>query len=175
MVDVYLASPGFSDIERSTLRKYETALESCGYQVFSPFRDQPKSIDFKSSAGRKQIFDSNADAIIDCKWMVANLDFTTINGKYPIAIPDTGVIFEIGLAHGLRQSRSALYGPERAYPYIIGVTTDTAWGINVMLEFGVDGYISGYERFETALLTHKNLDIFLGKIDHPQSKDYIIY
>ena len=168
-----MASPGFSIEEKVLLKHYEEALESAGYIVFSPFRDAPV-VDFKIKENRKKIYEANAKAIEEADWIVVNLDFTTIAGKYPIPIPDTGTVWEIGMASGLRRYRESS-GSIISCPNIIAITSSQAWGINIMLEHSVQGFVSGIDRFFEALNKHKDLKVFLDKYDDPLNKNFVIY
>jgi hypothetical protein len=172
---VYLASPGFNVEEKVLLKRYEDAIEACNYKLFSPFRDQA-IVDFRVEANRRKIFDSNAKAIEECDWMVVNLDFTTIAGKYPIPIPDSGTLFEVGMAHGLRRRLELSGNPINSIaPNIIAVTSEQAWGINIMLQYGTQSFISGVDRFFEALAKHQTLEVFLDRYDNPAKKDFVIY
>jgi nucleoside 2-deoxyribosyltransferase len=156
---VYLAGPGFSKEERELNLRYMTALTQEGYEVFSPF-DHVRG-DMKTPEGRKLIFDDNLNAILNSYYMLASLDWTTVNGKFPTPVPDTGTIWEIGRASELNK--------------IIGVTSDPSHGVNVMIFYGIHGFVAGADRFLEALKKHHTLDVFIGKKDNPAHGELEFY
>ena len=89
-IKVYLASPFFNDKEVKDMEDVKNILREKGLDVFAPFENQNKHLEFGSMEWREATFKSDMDAIYDCDVMVAILD-----GNYS----DSGSAFECGVCH----------------------------------------------------------------------------
>lgn len=102
---LYLAAPLFTEHERSANQTLCDELEAVGHQVFLPQRDGLLLHDLPGS--EREIFQKDVAEVSGAGCLVAVLDG---------AVPDEGVLVEIGVAIG------------KGVP-IVGYSTDTRFGL----------------------------------------------
>ena len=91
---IYLASPFFNDEELLDMVKVLGCLRNKKLDVFSPFENQNKSLEFCSKPWRDETFKSDVDHIDWCDIVVA-----VVKGNYM----DSGTAWEIGYAFATKK------------------------------------------------------------------------
>lgn len=91
---VYLASPFFNDEQLIDMIKVLGTLRNKNLNVFSPYENQHKDLEFGSKEWRDKTYNSDVDHIKWCDFVVAIVD-----GNYM----DSGTAWEIGYAHAINK------------------------------------------------------------------------
>lgn len=91
MKKVYLASPFFNDTEIRTMQEVLSILREKDLDVFAPYENQNKHLEFGSTEWRRMTFQGDVDGIDSSDLVVAIID----QGNYD----DSGTAWEIGYAY----------------------------------------------------------------------------
>ena len=94
-IKIYLASPFFNAEELGRMEIITNILRDKGLEVFAPFENQNKHLEFGSMEWRKATFKSDVDALDECDVMVA----INCEGNYD----DAGTMWEIGYAYATKK------------------------------------------------------------------------
>lgn len=122
---VYLASPFFNDEQLVDMVKVLGTLRNKNLDVFSPYENQHKDLEFGSKEWRDKTFNSDVDHIKWCDFIVAIVD-----GNYM----DSGTAWEIGYAHAINK------------PVIVVNLNQKP--INLMISDSLHAYIDSIESLE---------------------------
>lgn len=122
---VYLASPFFKDEELLDMIKVLGSLRNKGLEVFAPFENQNKELNFGSEEWREATFKSDVEAIEESDIVVA-----IVGGNYM----DSGTAWEIGYA----------YAKEK--PVII--VNPHGETVNLMISDSLHAYLESLEELE---------------------------
>lgn len=122
---VYLASPFFKDEELLDMIKVLGSLRNKGLEVFAPFENQNKELNFGSEEWREATFKSDVEAIEESDVVVA-----IVGGNYM----DSGTAWEIGYA----------YAKEK--PVII--VNPHGETVNLMISDSLHAYLESLEELE---------------------------
>lgn len=122
---VYLASPFFKDEELLDMIKVLGGLRNKGLEVFAPFENQNKELNFGSEEWREATFKSDVEAIEESDVVVA-----IVGGNYM----DSGTAWEIGYA----------YAKEK--PVII--VNPHGETVNLMISDSLHAYLESLEELE---------------------------
>lgn len=122
---VYLASPFFNDKEIETMERVKTILRAKGLDVFVPFENQNKHLEFGSKEWRKATYNSDVAGIDRADVVVA-----IIEGNYS----DSGTAWEIGNAVA------------KNIPVVIVNINYNA--VNLMISDSLHAYIDSYEALQ---------------------------
>lgn len=123
---IYLASPFFNDIELLRMTKVLGCLRNKGLEVFAPYENQNKHLEFGSLEWRKATFEGDVNGIEEADVVVAIVS----NGCYS----DSGTAWEIGYAYA------------KGIPVV--VVNLSGKEINLMISDSLHAYISSYEELE---------------------------
>lgn len=107
---VYIAGPFFTPEESNIIDVIESICKRAGWLVFSP--KSLGRVDLNDIKGRNKIFHSNVDHLENADLVVAFLerrpdyelyccrpDGRAVEGFGPIRLPDTGTVWELGVAY----------------------------------------------------------------------------
>lgn len=122
---IYLASPFFNDEELLDMVKVLGALRNKGLNVFSPYENQNKQLEFASDPWREATFNSDVSNIDNADIVVA-----IANGNYM----DSGTAWEIGYAYANKKP-------------IILVNLNKE-PVNLMISDSIHAYIDSIEALE---------------------------
>lgn len=125
MIKVYLASPFFNETEIETMEKVKEILRAKGLNVFAPFENQNKHLEFGSKEWREATFSRDV-AGID----IADVVVAIIDGNYC----DSGTAWEIG--------NSVAKGK----PVVVFNPTKNT--VNLMISDSLHAYIDSFEALE---------------------------
>ena len=125
-IKIYLASPFFNAEEIDRMEIVKSILRDKGLEVFAPFENQHKELEFGSIEWRKATFKSDVDAIDECDIMVA----INCQGNYD----DAGTMWEIGYAYATNK------------PVILFNNTDKT--INLMIADSLHSLITSYDELQ---------------------------
>ena len=153
---VYLAGPFFNTEQQVHIEMVEKILTRHHVSYFSP-RKQGGMLNPKaSSADRRKIQDLNVRGISEASCVLAVCDWMNPNGcqirlvdsalefgestiaKFrspPLNIPDTGTVWEIGFAYGIRVP-------------VVGILMNREGKFNVMLTEALAGIVYGFDQLE---------------------------
>lgn len=92
---IYLASPFFNDEEIKRMNEVKDVLREKGLNVFAPFENQNKHLEFASKEWRKATFGSDVQHIDWCDVVVAIIS----QGNYD----DSGTAWELGYAYATKK------------------------------------------------------------------------
>lgn len=126
MKKIYLASPFFSSEEINKMEIVKSILRNKGLEVFAPFENQNKHLEFGSMEWRKATFKSDVDAIDDCDIVVA----INTQGNYD----DAGTMWEIGYAYATNK------------PVVLFNNTEKT--INLMIADSLHALITSYDELQ---------------------------
>lgn len=126
MKKIYLASPFFNSEEINKMEIVKSILRNKGLEVFAPFENQNKHLEFGSMEWRKATFKSDVDAIDDCDIVVA----INTQGNYD----DAGTMWEIGYAYATNK------------PVVLFNNTEKT--INLMIADSLHTLITSYEELQ---------------------------
>ncbi len=159
MSNVYLAGPFFNPPQLQLIMDLEMVLaKGPGTTFFSPrlqHGEKPKPITNEIQA--RDVFDENSRQMLKCDWMLAVADYllpdkaalrlcedngslpaTRISG--PLQLPDTGTVWEMGMAYALD------------IPVIMFTTKEQGKGkMNIMLSQSAAGVLYGMDDLRTFL------------------------
>ncbi len=128
---IYFAAPFFNEVQRN-LCDFVEELGSEIYPIYSPRIDGGVLRPDSNNEQRAKVFDSNKVAIEVADWVLAVVDDF-----------DSGVIWEMGYAHGMGTS-------------ILGYSDVEGRGLNVMLAGSCNlGFINGREGLTKLFASHK--------------------
>ncbi len=167
----YIAAPFFNKGQTALVKRIEQTFDNAKVPYFSPrslhpdFDDCAPSIE-TPEAGH-MIFKANVNAIMKCGAMLAVLDYNLPPGmtlrayhedtmlvSNPIHLPDTGVVFECGVAHS------------HVIP-IIGFTQADPKNLNVMLTRAMKGMLYGVPQLNEwlqALVVERDFGFSLSRL-----------
>jgi len=154
---IYLASPLFNEPQLELRARLANAMTEWGYDVWYAGKDGVQSKDLnKEPEKREAIFQRNVDEVKACDLVVAVLDYKLLessklvlrtgynpNGFFnsicstQVYLPDSGVVFEMGLAYGCQKP-------------IIGYTEDIT-KMNVMLSEACVGIATNLDELKLSL------------------------
>ncbi len=152
MQTVYLAAPFFNPTQSSLCAVLESAILEAGFVCASP-RLQGVCPPSAPPALRRETFNRNVENIKHASLVVAVLEFPLNAGELrvvryhegawqslsnPLHLPDTGVVFEMGVAH--------VYGVP-----IVGFRQQPAVRYNLMLAEACGGIATGLPQLRGAL------------------------
>ncbi|WP_066870740.1 nucleoside 2-deoxyribosyltransferase [Clostridium mediterraneense] len=121
---VYLASPFFNDVEIERMENVKKILrEEKGFEVFAPFENQNKHLEFGSKEWRDATFAGDINGIDTADIVVAIIS----NGNYS----DSGTAWECGYAYATKK------------PVIIVNLSDKA--VNLMISDSLTAYLSSLD------------------------------
>jgi len=123
MKKVYLASPFFNETEVEIMENVLAILREKGLEVFAPYENQNKHLEFGSLAWREATFNSDVNGIDSADFMVA----INCAGNYD----DTGTAWEIGYAYA------------KGIPVIVVNTTGKT--INLMIADSLRTILTSYD------------------------------
>lgn len=123
---VYLASPFFNDEELLDMAKVCGCLRNKGLDVFAPYENQNKQLEFCSKEWRNATFKSDIDHIDNADIVVA-----VVNGNYC----DSGTAWEIGYAYATKK------------PIIVVNLRKEI--VNLMISDSLHAYIDSLENLES--------------------------
>lgn len=126
MKKIYLASPFFNSEEINKMEIVKSILRNKGLEVFAPFENQNKHLEFGSMEWRKATFKSDVDAIDDCDIVVA----INTQGNYD----DAGTMWEIGYAYATNK------------PVVLFNNTEKT--INLMIADSLHALITSYDELQ---------------------------
>lgn len=125
MINVYLASPFFNEIEIEKMEKVRDILRDRGLRVFVPNEHQNKQLEFGSKEWREATFNGDMGGIDGADIMVA-----IVTGNYC----DSGTAWEIGNA--VAKSKPVV---------VVNPTKET---VNLMISDILHAYIDSYKALE---------------------------
>ena len=125
-IKIYLASPFFNTEELGRMEIITNILRDKGLEVFAPFENQNKHLEFGSMEWRKATFKSDVDAIDECDVMVA----INCEGNYD----DAGTMWEIGYAYATKK------------PVVLFNNTEKT--INLMIADSLHSLITSYDELK---------------------------
>lgn len=125
MIKVYLASPFFNETEIKTMERVKEILRAKRLDVFAPFENQNKHLEFGSKEWREATFNGDVAGIDRADVIVA-----IVAGNYC----DSGTAWEIGNA--VAKGKPVV---------IVNPTKDT---INLMISDSLHAYVDSYEALE---------------------------
>ena len=125
MIKVYLASPFFNETEIETMERVKEILRAKGLDVFAPYENQNKHLEFGSKEWREATFAGDVAGIDRADVVVAIVD-----GNYC----DSGTAWEIGNA--VAKNKPVV---------LVNVTKNT---VNLMISDSLHAYIDSYEALE---------------------------
>lgn len=123
---IYLASPFFNEKEIKHMETVRDVLRNKGLDVFMPYENQNKSLEFGSLEWRKATFESDVNGIDNADVIVAVIN----QGNYD----DSGTAWEIGYAYATNKPI-----------IVVNVTGET---INLMIADSLHALITSYEELE---------------------------
>ena len=123
---IYLASPFFNDTELLRMTKVLGCLRNKGLEVFAPYENQNKHLEFGSLEWRRATFESDINAIDNADVVVAIVS----NGNYS----DSGTCWECSYAYA------------KGIPVV--VVNFSGKEINLMISDSLHAYISAIEELE---------------------------
>lgn len=129
----YIAAPFFSYDQKEVVKSIEGLLDEYFIDYYSPMRDGVlKEMSKEERAKRmEEIYNKNLHELLNCDLVVAVID------DY-----DTGTVFEIGYF-----TRIKTFNPDKK----LITYSPKNYGLNVMLQFSVDGHAPDFESLEAAL------------------------
>ena len=123
---IYLASPFFNDTELLRMTKVLGCLRNKGLEVFAPYENQNKHLEFGSVEWRKATFEGDVNGIEEADVVVAIVS----NGCYS----DSGTAWEVGYAYA------------KGIPVVVVNLSDKE--INLMISDSLHAYLSDIEELE---------------------------
>ena len=123
---IYLASPFFNDTELVRMVKVLSCLRNKGHEVFSPYENQNKHLEFGSIEWRKATFEGDVNGIEEADVVVAIVS----NGCYS----DSGTTWEVGYAYA------------KGIPVVVVNLSNKE--LNLMISDSLHAYISSIEELE---------------------------
>lgn len=123
---IYLASPFFNDKEIEIMETVKGILRAKGLEVFAPFENQNKHLEFGSKEWREATFKGDVDGINNADVVVG----INANGNYD----DVGTAWELGYAYA------------KGIPFIL--VNPSKETINLMVADSLHGVIFSYEELE---------------------------
>lgn len=145
MVNIYLASPFFSDDQIARVQRVEQALTSnkTVANFFSPRLAEPSDLEYGSLPWRDFIFKNDIKHLDEATVVVAVVDFFDDH-------VDSGTAFEIGYAHAIKK------------PVII--VQEKGNKLNLMISESLTYYTQSVEALETYDFTQLKQNIFTGNV-----------
>ena len=123
---IYLAGPFFNEQQLADQQKIETMCKDFEQPFFSPRLELVLKPD-ASEEQRSRVFQSNVAHVRGCRLVLANIE-----GR------DTGTLWEMGAAYG--------FGTP-----VVAYSPDPSRKLNVMLAYGVRGYLAGWDAVRSFL------------------------
>lgn len=131
---VYIAGPFFNPEQTNIIRGLEKLIDQENLDSFSPSRDSIVVNTQTSKTELAEVFNSNCEAIDRSDFVIAVLDyagtelfFEKNSKRFPVNIPDSGTIWELGYAFAKNKP-------------IIGFYSKNPERINLMLSEGIDAF-----------------------------------
>lgn len=150
---IYIAGPFFNPDQQQLVTDLEVVLDAQGYHYYSPFSAQGRvSVKVETAEQATTIFESNMAQLEEADVMIAILDYLLPKGQtlravnhvggnednapawmsYPLCIPDTGTIFEVGVFAGIGKP-------------VIGFTSREPRHCNLMVTQSMQGVCYGFD------------------------------
>ena len=125
-IKAYLASPFFNEGEIERMANVLKILREKGLEVFAPYENQNKHLEFGTKEWRKATFEGDLKGIYDCDVMVAIIS----QGNYS----DSGTAAECMAAYILEKDLVVVNLSDKE--------------VNLMIADSLDAYISSYEELK---------------------------
>lgn len=126
MKKIYLASPFFNEKEIERMSKVLEILREKNLDVFAPYENQHKELEFGTQEWRDTVFKSDVNGIDTCDMVVSIIS----QGNYS----DSGTAWELGYAYA------------KNIPTMVINLSDKA--VNLMIANGLDIYIGSLEELK---------------------------
>jgi|SRR5882672_1522879 len=146
----YIAAPIFNDDQRAVVEQLKEALESTGFEIFSPYHASQKIFNGRKPADctpeeRAMVLRGNVSHL-HCHLLLAWV------GGNEGGFTDPGVVWEMGYAGALAGAPAA-FGRGPGYPFTLAYIhdTDERQAMNLMLAGTVDGVVKGGQELAVAL------------------------
>ncbi|WP_058910041.1 nucleoside 2-deoxyribosyltransferase [Entomohabitans teleogrylli] len=145
MVNIYLASPFFSDDQIDRVQRVEQALEKNKTvdKYFSPRLADPDNLEYGSMPWRDFIFKNDIKHLDEATVVVAVVDFFEDH-------VDSGTAYEIGYAHAFKK------------PLII--VQEKGHTLNLMISESLTRYVNSVEELASYDFTRLEKNVFTGDV-----------